>query len=56
MIPEDIKVMAFDVIKKAIADWGYEDEKGFLLYCDDVCELAERVADELERVGELCRK
>ena len=49
MIPEDVKMMAYDVIRKAMDDWGMEDEKGYVVYCEGVFELAERIAYELER-------
>ena len=52
MIPEDVKVMAYDVIRKAMDDWGMEDEKGYVAYCEGVFELADVIANELDRVRE----
>ena len=49
MTPEDVKVIAFDLIKYALEDWGLESEKDFAQYCDGVCALVERVVAELER-------
>ena len=52
MTTKDVKVMAYDVIRKAVHEWAFEDKEGFVLFCDGICMMAEAVANELDRVKE----